>query len=338
MKRIREGLKMQESIEKITEKSLPKEKKRRSFLTDLFFRLLKEKPLGTLGLVIIVILVLTAIFADLGWLGLPNVRLAPYAYGEISLTERLQGPSSTHPLGTDNLGGDILSRIIYGSRVSMAVGLGASLIGVAIAVTIGIFSGFFGGWIDIVAQRFVDAFMCFPGLVLILTIMSIMGTGMIQVIVVLGVMQGITSSRVVRSSVLSIKENIYVQAGTAIGSRNGSILSRHILPNIMAPIIILFTINIGAAIISEATISFLGLGIPPPTPSWGGMLQGSGRTYMLQAPWMALWPGVALAVVVYGINMLGDALRDLYDPRLRGGLGRYGRGNIKVAKKTSKAA
>jgi peptide/nickel transport system permease protein len=158
--------------------------------------------------------------------------------------------------------------------------------------------------------------------------MSILGPGLLQVVAVLGVLFGIGNSRVVRGAVIGIKENMYVEAARAIGCPSRKILTMHILPNIMAPIIILFTIGIGGVILTEASLSFLGFGIPPPQPSWGGMLSGQGREYMLQAPWMALWPGLALSIVVYGINMLGDAMRDLLDPRLRGGVGRYG--NIKV--------
>jgi peptide/nickel transport system permease protein len=159
---------------------------------------------------------------------------------------------------------------------------------------------------------------------IILAVMAILGPGLIQVIVVLGVLYGIGSSRIVRSAVIGVKENAYVEAARSVGIRKIWILVRHILPNVTAPIIVLFTLVMGASIIAEASISFLGFGIPPPTPSWGGMLSGSGRQFMLTAPWMALWPGLALAIVVFGINMLGDAVRDILDPRLRGSSGRYG--------------
>jgi len=288
--------------------------KRRALLTDLLVRLVKEKPLGTAGAVIVLLLLLTGIFANV---------LAPYGMNEISLAERLAGPSARHWLGTDNLGRDLLSRIIFGARISMYVGLAASTLDAIGATLIGIISGFLGGKTDLVIQRFVDAWMCFPGLVIFLTVISIIGPGLVQVILVLGISSSIRSSRVVRSAVMNIKENMYVQAAVCIGAPTYRILLRHILPNIMAPIIIIFTLAMGSMIIAEASLSFLGFGIPPPTPSWGGMLSGSGRTYMVNAPGMAIWPGLALAIVVYGINMLGDAVRDLLDPRLRGGLGRY---------------
>jgi peptide/nickel transport system permease protein len=290
--------------------------KRRSLWVDVFIRLVKEKPLGTIGGIIVLLFLLVGIFADL---------LAPYGYNEIDLVARLSPLSADHILGTDNLGRDMLSRIIYGARISMYVGLGATGIATLLSVAIGMTSGYYGGMYDSLMQRFVDAEMCLPPLFLYLSVMALVGPGMLQLIIVLGIATGIRQSRVVRSAVIGIKENAYVEAAEAIGSGTGRMLTHHILPNIMAPIIILFSITIGAMILMESTLSFLGFGIPPPTPSWGGMLSGSGRQYMLQAPWMAVWPGVALALVVWGMNMLGDGLRDIFDPRLRGGLGRYGR-------------
>jgi peptide/nickel transport system permease protein len=183
---------------------------------------------------------------------------------------------------------------------------------------------------DLIVQRFVDAVMCFPGLILMMVIISIVGPSMLTVILVLGITWGIGGSRLIRGATLSIKENMYVQSAVALGAPTGSILFRHILPNIMAPIIIQFTTRVPAIILTEASLSFLGYGIPPPAPSWGSMLSGSGRTYMFLNPWIVVWPGLALSVVVYGVNMFGDAVRDLLDPRLRGGIGRYG---LNVSKK-----
>ena len=283
-------------------------------MVDLLIRLVKEKPLGTAGGVIVLILLFAAIFADL---------LATYGYNEIILAERLNPPTDKHPLGTDNLGRDLLSRIIYGARISMIVGLASSVIETLLATSIGIVSGWFGGKTDLVIQRFVDAWMCFPQLVMYMSVMAIVGPGLLQVILVIGLVGGVRASRVVRSAVIAVKGNMYFQAAEAIGASPGRIMHRHVLPNVLPPIIIIFTLNVGSNILNEATLSFLGFGIPPPVPSWGGMLSGAGRRYMLQAPWMALWPGLALASAVYGINMLGDAVRDLLDPRLRGGLGRY---------------
>ena len=291
------------------------ESKRQGWFADFFIRLWKEKPLGTACGIIVLILILVTIFADV---------LTPYPINERHLVDRLQGPSIQYLLGTDQLGRDFLSRIIYGARISLTVGLAATALNVLIAVLIGSLSGFLGGKVDLVVQRFVDAWMAFPGLLLLLTIMSLVGRGLPQIIVVLGVTGGIGSSRIVRSAVIGVKENVYFQAAVAIGCSKGRILLRHVLPNIAAPVIIIFTINIGAVIISEASLSFLGFGLPIKVPSWGGMLSREGREFMEMAPRLALWPGLCLTLVVYALNMFGDALRDLLDPRLRGGQGRYG--------------
>ncbi|MFC1919106.1 ABC transporter permease [Chloroflexota bacterium] len=298
----------------------PPETKRRHWLVNATARLVKEKPLGTVGAVIFLLLLLTGIFADF---------LAPYGYNEIRPVDAMKPPSAEYLLGTDNLGRDMLSRVIYGARVSMIVGLVASSIAMAISIIIGGISGLMGGKFDILAQRFVDAFMCFPALILLIVLMSIIGGGLWNVCFVLGLQYGITGSRIVRSAVISIKENIYVEAARAIGCSPARLFIRHILPNIMAPLIILFTTRMPAVILAEASLSFLGFGVPPPMPSWGGMLSGAGRTHMLLAPWIAIWPGLAISTVIYGINMFGDAVRDILDPRLRGGLGRYGGVKVK---------
>lgn len=206
---------------------------------------------------------------------------------------------------------------------------GAS-IATLISVIIGLFSGFWGGWFDLVMQRIVDGWMSFPALFLMLSAMSIFGTGLTQVILVIGVTYGFGGSRIVRSAVIAVKENAYIQAATAIGCSTWRMLFVHVLPNVMAPIIIIFSHRLGAMILIEATMSFLGFGIPPPTPSWGAMLSQAGRKYMLMNPHIVIWPGVALSLVVYAINLLGDGVRDILDPKLRGGVGRYG--GVKVKK------
>ena len=282
-------------------------------MTDFFRRLVKEKPLSIVAGVVILLLILVAIFADV---------LAPYPHDEVNIVDRMQAPSNRYLLGTDQLGRDLLSRLVFGARISLTVGLAATTVNVVVAVLIGGISGFFGGRLDLAMQRFVDAWMAFPGLLLLLTIMSLVGRGLPQIIVVLGVTGGIGGSRVVRGAVIGVKENAYFQAAEAIGGTRWRTLIHHVLPNIAAPVIIIFTINVGGVIISEAALSFLGFGLPISVPSWGGMLSREGREFMEVAPRLALWPGLCLTVVVYCLNMFGDAVRDLLDPRLRGGGGR----------------
>jgi peptide/nickel transport system permease protein len=304
-------------------------KKSRGMLSDMFVRLVREKPLGLAGAVIVLILFFTGIFANF---------LAPYGFNEVNFMLRLSAPGQGYILGGDNLGRDELSRIIYGARISMIVGLAGAALHVTVATLVGGISGFVGGKYDVIVQRFVDTLQCFPSLILYLTVMSVVGQGLLPVILVLGISSGFYGARTVRSAVIGIKENVYLEAARSIGASRSRIMIKHILPNITPVLIIEFTLSMGRMIISEAMLSFLGFGIPPPQPSWGGMLSGPGRDYMLQAPWMALWPGLALAIAVYGINMLGDAVRDLWDPRLRGGLGRYGRTDVKKKAQAEAAA
>ena len=284
--------------------------KRRSRLADFFIRLVREKPLGTISGIIILMLIFVAIFADV---------LAPYPYKEMHLVDRLQAPSARYLLGTDHIGRDLLSRIIYGARISLGVGLAATALNVVVAVLIGGISGFLGGKLDLGVQRFVDAWMAFPGLLLLLTIMSIVGPGIPQIILVLGIAGGIGGSRVLRGAVIGIKENDYFLAARAVGSPTTATLIRHVLPNIMPVVIIIFSITVGGVILGLASLSFLGFGLPASNPDWGGLLSREGRKYMEAAPHLALWPGLCLTITVYCLNMFGDAVRDLLDPRLRGG-------------------
>ena len=283
--------------------------KRRSRLADFFNRLVKEKPLGTVSGIIVLILIFVAIFASV---------LAPYPYYEVHPIDRLQGSSARYLLGNYQLGRDLLSRLMFGARLSLFVGLSATAVNVVVAVLIGGTSGFLGGKLDLVVQRFVDAWMAFPGLLILLTIMSVAGRGVMQIILVLGIAGGIGSSRVVRGAVIGIKENDYFLAAQAIGSPSTTTLMRHVLPNIMPVMIIIFSITVGGVIIAAASLSFLGFGLPPATPDWGGLLSREGRKYMEVAPRLALYPGLALTITVYCFNMFGDAMRDLLDPRLRG--------------------
>jgi peptide/nickel transport system permease protein len=273
------------------------------------WRLVREKPLGAFGGVLVLVLMLCAVFAH--W-------IAPYPYDETNVRQRLKPPSAQFYLGTDNLGRDVFSRIIYGARISVTVGFGAVTLSILLATILGVSSGYFGGKVDVLVQRLVDAAMAFPTLVILLSIMAVLGPGLLNVILVLGIVPSANRSRVIRSATLAAKENQYVEAAQAVGASHLRIILCYILPNVMAPIIIVATNALGAVILVEATLSFLGFGVPPPYPSWGEMLSGSGRSYMYKAPWMAIWPGVAISLAVFGFNMLGDALRDLLDPRLRG--------------------
>lgn len=270
----------------------------------------RRKPLGAAGGLVLAGMLALALLAE---------GIAPYGYDEADIFSRLKAPSQAHWLGTDNLGRDLLSRVIYGARISMAVGFGGVVVGLLLGTAVGLVSGYFGGRLDLVLQRVVDAFMCFPLLLVALTIMALLGPGLGNVILTLGLVLGVRDSRVIRSAVLSVKAHLYLEAARALGAAHTAMIGRHVLPNILAPIIILGTVNLGAIILTEAALSFLGFGVPPPRPSWGGMLSGAGLVHMLRAPWLALWPGVALSLAVFGANMLGDALRDLLDPRLRGG-------------------
>jgi peptide/nickel transport system permease protein len=272
-------------------------------------RLFRDKPLGAFGFVICVIFLFCGLFADV---------LAPYGYNQISPINRLKPPSEKFWLGTDNLGRDMLSRCLYGAQLSVIIGLSAAALATVVSIFIGIVSGYLGGKFDMVMQRFVDAWMSFPDLIILIVVVSVVGPGMGPVIVLLGLLYGIGGSRIIRGAVLSVRENAYVHAAQSTGATMPRILWKHILPNVMAPVIVLFTTRVGAVILAESGLAFLGLGVPPPAPTWGGMLSGSGRSYMYMAPWLALAPGLCITVVVYAINVFGDALRDLLDPRMRG--------------------
>lgn len=271
-------------------------------------RLFKEKPLGAVGAVIVLVMLAMAAFAN--W-------IAPFPYDEPHFSDALQGSSLTYLLGTDFIGRDLFSRLVHGARISITVALGSVALGSLLAALIGVTSGYLGGKYDTVAQRLVDAWMSVPPLLLLLFVMSILGPSALNVTLVLGLV-AIRESRVLRGSVLALKEQPFVEAARVNGATTLRILARHILPNVMAPIIILASLRLGQVILIEASLSFLGYGVPPPFPSWGRMLSSESRTYMEIAPWLAIWPGVFLSVTVFGWNVLGDALRDLLDPRLRG--------------------
>jgi peptide/nickel transport system permease protein len=275
----------------------------------------RRKPLGAIGGFIVLVLLIMALFAP--W-------IAPYKYDESIPGARMKAPGAQFWMGTDNLGRDVYSRVVYGASVSISVGFGAVLLANVLAALIGITSGYFGGAYDICVQRVVDAWQSFPFLVVILSIMAVLGPGLLNLILALGILGAAAGSRVIRGSTISVMQNTYVEAARALGAGHLRLMIRYLLPNVAATIIILATIGLGAFILAESALSFLGFGVPPPYPSWGAMLSGSGRSFMYRAPWMAFWPGAAISLAVFGFNMLGDALRDVLDPRLRGGGGRLG--------------
>ena len=279
----------------------------------LLLRFGRRKPLGAIGGVIILALLVMALFAD---------RIAPYAYDES--VARMKPPSAQFWMGTDNLGRDVWSRVVYGARISVTVGFATVALGTLLAIVIGVSSAYVGGSYDILIQRVVDAWISFPALVIILSLLAALGPGLLNLIFALSIIGAAGTSRVLRGATLSVMQNPYVEAARAVGAGHARILLLYVLPNIMATIIILATIGLGTVILAESALSFLGFGVPPPYPSWGGMLSGSGRTFMYHAPWMALCPGAAISLAVFGFNMLGDGLRDVLDPRLRGGSGRAG--------------
>jgi peptide/nickel transport system permease protein len=269
---------------------------------------IKKKPLGFASALLIVGLVLTAIFADV---------LAPYDPLATQPEIRLAPPSWAHPFGTDDIGRDVLSRIIYGSRISLWVGLLAVGIGTVAGMIIGLVSGYCEGRVDLIMQRLMDAVQAIPGLILALAIVSILTPSTTNAMLAIAVVIIPGNSRIVRGAVLSAKQNRYVEAAQALGCRHLKIIASHILPNVTAPILIIASIWLGNAILIEASLSFLGLGTQPPTPSWGLMLSSTGRAFMEQAPWLAIFPGLAISLAVFGFNLFGDTLRDAWDPKLR---------------------
>ena len=282
----------------------------RAWYTDVWIQLVRHKPLGTLGAVIVIVMLGGAVLADV---------ITPYGFAETNLRERFAPISREHWLGADPLGRDLLTRLLYGARVSLYVGFGAVSLGCLIATFVGIGSAYFGGRVDLLLQRAVDAWMAFPALLLLMSIMSLVGPGAWNITIVLGTAFGIQNSRIVRSMALSIKENTYIEGARAAGAGHVRITAGHILPNVLPTIIVVATTGLSTVILTEASLSFLGLGVPPPYPTWGGMLSLAGLDHMYRAPGLAIWPAVALSLAVFGFNMLGDALRDLLDPRLKGG-------------------
>ncbi|HEX5479518.1 MAG TPA: ABC transporter permease [Dehalococcoidia bacterium] len=292
-------------------------------------RFARRKPAGALGALCIIVTLVCALGADMqvitGFQSHAQL-LAPHFYDAQNLHNRLQGPSWAHPMGTDRLGRDQLSQIIYGARVSIIIGLSSVLIASVLAALIGVVSGYVGGTLDLVTQRIVDGWIAFPPIVLLIAGVQVakayVGQGGVSqtfaVILVLGILLAAGTSRVIRGAAIAVKNEQYIEAARAMGATDSWIVLRYVLPNVMAVVIVLATVGLGTAILAEATISFLGFGVPPPFPSWGRMLSADGLLYMRKDPWLAFWPGFAIFIAVYGFNMFGDALRDVLDPRMRG--------------------
>jgi peptide/nickel transport system permease protein len=270
--------------------------------------LIRRYPLGAFGALIILLFVLTALFGD--W-------LSPYDAVATNARASLAKPGAAHWLGADFMGRDVLSRIVGGARISLAVGLGATLLGCVVGVPIGLMSGYFGGWLDLTIQRLIDMMQSLPLLVTALVMAAALGPSLRNTIIAIAIPLVPSIARIVRSNTLALKEMPFVEAARAIGLSEVWIAIRHVLPNTLAPLIVLVTAQFGSAILVEASLSFLGLGVPEPYPSWGRMLSESAAEYMRTAPWLVVYPGLAISLAVFGANLLGDALRDMLDPRLR---------------------
>jgi len=298
--------------------------RRLPFAVDVLVRLVREKPLGLVGGLLVLMFFICAVAAPV---------IAPYDPSKLGTGGRLDGPSLSHLFGTDNLGRDVFSRVIQGAQVSMTIGFIAVFVSTTIALTIGVVTGYFGGFFDMLAQRLVDGFMAFPALVFLIAVGAIFvdsqipglpkqglfSTKIVVLILSLGILFGVGNSRVIRSATLSVRSSMYIEAARATGAGHVRLIFVHVLPNVMAPAITLATLGLGAVILTESGLSFLGLSVPPDQVTWGGMLNTEARGFMLQGPWLAIFPGLALSLAVFGFNMLGDALRDLLDPRLRQG-------------------
>jgi len=267
------------------------------------------QPLGAFGMILVLLMAIAAVSAP--W-------LAPYDPTANDFAAMTEGPSWGHLMGTDQFGRDVLSRILFGAQTAMIVGFTCALVGGIAGLVLGVGSAYFGGSIDLVFQRVLDVLMAFPLIILALAVVAIFGTGVHNVIAAITIPLIPRCARVVRSSALSIREVPYVDAARACGFSHARIIFRHMIPNVMAPFLIVITAFVGQAILAEASLSYLGLGVQEPTPAWGLMLQGGAEEYATTAPWIAVFPGLAIALTVFGISLFGDALRDALDPKLRG--------------------
>ena len=305
------------STEVIYDEPQPKVAIASSSMWSSIFRRLRRNKMAIAGLILIILIVLMAVLAKPLSMGndpyhMLGVNEVPVEIGRPELMPPMRG----HPLGTDELGRDAWSRLLYGARVSLFIGIVASFLCILIGTVVGLISGYFGGWIDVAVMRFTDMMLCIPSLVLMVILSAVLKGGVFQLILVIVTFGWMSSARLVRGQVLSLKEQEYVESARAIGASGWRIMFSHLLPNTMAPVIVAFSMSISGTIIHEASLSFLGLGIPQPIPSWGNMLTNS-QNYMFSAPWLIWWPGIAIFITVLGFNFLGDGLRDALDPRLK---------------------
>jgi peptide/nickel transport system permease protein len=268
----------------------------------------KRYPLGAIGALIMIVFICTALFAG---------AIAGFDPYTTDARASLAPPGGAHALGADFMGRDVLARIVYGSRISLAVSIGATALGCLIGMLAGLLSGYYGGWIDLVVQRLIDILQALPLLVLALVMAASLGPSLVNTIIAIAIALVPNVARVIRSSTLSLREMPYVEAARAVGMSELRIALTHVLPNTLAPLIVLATAQLGSAILVESALAFLGLGVPEPHPSWGRMLSDSAAEYVRSAPWLVIFPGLAISAVVFGTNLLGDAIRDLLDPRER---------------------
>jgi len=272
-------------------------------------RFARRKPLSAVGAVILILLVSLVAIGPLVLSGNPNVG---------SLRDHLKPPGSGHIFGTDQLGRDLFIRTLYGGRLSLIVGIGAATAGTVAGTILGVVSGYLGGKFDLIFQRFMDAWMSIPGIVLLMTLATLLGPSQRNTILAIAILGTPSASRIVRSAVLAVKAQPFVEAATSLGASPVRVMLRHVLPNVMGPILVIASVGVGGAILAEAGLGYLGLSVPPPFATWGTLLSSGSQNFMEQAPWMAVVPGVAIALTVFSVNLLGDGLRDVLDPRLRG--------------------
>jgi len=289
------------------EKNLSSQIGEKDGIRDKLLRMCRQNKLAVLSAIVILLIILLAVFAPL---------IAPYGEADTSLTERLTGPSAEHYLGTDYLGRDVFTRLLYGARVSLVIGVMPSIIALVVGVTLGLLAGYLGGWVDYVIMRVADVMLSIPSLLLAMVVMYIMGTSVVTLFIALSLTSWASVARVVRSQTLSLKETEYVEAARSIGVRRWTIMFRHIMPNCIPSLIVLFTLNIPSAILSESSLSFLGIGVQPPAASWGLMVNEA-KQFLFTSPWLCLIPCLVIMIVVLAFNFLGDGLRDVLDPYMK---------------------